>query len=128
MLDLPLPGRAERAAIINRAAGRFRDDIPAYFVDALSSTLDAISGSDLESLTRAAVRLHLSSESDLPRAFIYEMQRRFEGHLSGKSSGALIRALRSNAKGDLSVREMAKLFDKSASTIQHHLKREPADG
>ena len=128
VLDLPLPGHDERVEIMSRAAGRFRENIPDYFLSAISVSLESVSGSDLESLTRAAVRVHLSSGNELAHAFIHEMQGRFADHMGGKTNGILIRALRSNAGDELSVREMAKLFKKSVSTIQHHLKREGVDG
>lgn len=128
VLDLPLPGRDERLAIMSRAAGRFRDGVPDYFFAALAATLESVSGSDLESLTRAAVRVHLTSGSELPRAFLHEVQSRFADRLGGKTNGILIRAIRSTAGGDLSVREIAKLFHKSVSTVQHHLKRDGVDG
>lgn len=128
VLELPLPGPAERIAIMSRAAGRFKEHLPGNLLSALGQTLEAVSGSDVEGLTQAAVRVHLSSGADLPRALVLEIRDRFLERLGGKSTGALVRALRESSEGDLSVRELARLFDKSTSTIQHHLKKETADG
>jgi SpoVK/Ycf46/Vps4 family AAA+-type ATPase len=128
VLDLPLPGPDERLEIMSRAAGRFSEQLPNQFFLALCEILDAVSGSDLESLTHAAVRVHLTSGNSLARAFIVEVKDRFAERVGGKQSGVLVRALRSTSEGSLSVRELAKLFDKSASTIQHHLKRGRVDG
>jgi len=128
VLELPLPGRDERVAIMSRAAGRFRDDLPDYLLASLGEALENVSGSDLESLTRAAVRVHLSSSSELSRALLCEIRDRFANHLGGKATGALVRAFKAASREEVTVRELARLFDKSTSTIHHHLKKEPADG
>ena len=127
-LDLPLPGRDERVAIMSRAAGRFRDDVPDHFLDALSVTLESVSGSDLESLTRAAVRVHPLRGAGSPGPSSTRPRSGSQATWAGRPTAALIRALRSNAGDDLSVRDIARLFHKSASTIQHHLKRDGVDG
>jgi SpoVK/Ycf46/Vps4 family AAA+-type ATPase len=128
VLELPLPGVAERSAILERVAGRFNDDLPPRLVAAISAALLGVSGSDLENLMRAAVRVHLASEVPLPRALILELQARWADRFEGKKSGSLLRALGSGPGNPFTVRELAELFQKSTSTIQHHLKKGVADG
>lgn len=127
-LDLPMPGDTERVSIMERACGRFAQEIPDALLKACSGTLRGVSGSDIEGLIQAAVRLHLSSGSPLPKALVIELRDRFGTRLSGKHIGTLIRSVHAGAREKLTVRELADLFDKSASTIQHHLTRETADG
>lgn len=127
-LDLPLPGEAERVRIMERAGGRFTHQLPAELLRACSHSLHGASGSDVESLMQAAVRQHLSAGSPLAKAFVGELQDRFATRITGKHVGVLIRCFHSAAPGSMTVRELAELFGKSPSTIQHHLAKEAADG
>lgn len=127
-LDLPMPGDAERVSIMERAGGRFARDLPASLLKACAGSLKGVSGSDIDGLIQAAVRLHLSSGSPLARALVTELRDRFGERLSGKYMGTLIRSVHACGRGDQTVRELADLFGKSPSTIQHHLKQETAGG
>lgn len=127
-LDLPMPGDAERVGIMERAGGRFAREIPAALLKACADSLKGVSASDIDSLIQAAVRLHLSSESPLTTTLVAELQDRFGKRLSGKRVGTLIRSVHAGTRGKVTVRELADLFGKSPSTIQHHLTREAADG
>lgn len=128
VLDLPLPGLTERQQILSRVASRFGDDLPPGVLMACGAALEGWSGSDLETAMQAAVRKHLVSNISMVRSLIDEVCRQADGDLQGKSIGTLIRAVQGSSKGEFTVRELATLFDKSASTIQHHLKRDAAHG
>lgn len=127
-LDLPLPGDAERVSIMQRAGGRFTRDIPSALLKACAVALKGASASDIDGLIQAAVRLHLSSGPPLAKTLIVELRDRFSERLGGKHLGALIRSLRTGASSKPTVRELADLFGKSPSTIQHHLTQEDASG
>ena len=123
VLDVPLPGDAERLAILKRAACRFSADIPEGLLNALAGSLEGTSGSDLDSLMCAAVRHHLSSDEDLVKSLVEEFQIRLADRLTSQNIGSFLRSIQSNAQEVFKVRELAKLFGKSTSTIQHHLKK-----
>jgi len=126
VLELPLPGNDERRQIMERASGRFSDVLPRRLVEACVTVTEGVSGSDLERLVEAAIRKHLVSESPLPETLVSELHRR-NGHIDGGNVGALIRAVQKASGNTFKVRELAAMFGKSVSTVQHHLKREAAD-
>lgn len=128
VLDLPLPGESERQQILARAAGRFVDSLPAGVLAACGAAMEGWSGSDLDTAMQSAVRKHLVGGTPLVRSLLDEVCRHAGGNLQGKSVGALVRAVQSGSKDEFTVRELAALFEKSVSTIQHHLKREAVDG
>lgn len=127
-LDLPMPGDAERVSIMERAGGRFASDIPAALLKACADSLKGVSASDIDGLIQAAVRLHLSSGSPLASALVVELRDRFGKQIGGRRVGPLIRSVHAGAGGKLTVRDLAELFGKSPSTIQHHLTQEATDG
>ncbi len=127
-LDLPMPGEVERMAIMERAGGRFAKEVPAPLLRAAAKSLDGVSASDVDSFVQAMVRNHLSSGSPLTKSFVAELQLRFGQRIRGKSVGRLIRTVHSGSNGAFTVRDLAELFGKSPSTIQHHLTHEAADG
>lgn len=128
VLDLPLPGQMERQQILARVASRFGDQLPSAMLTACGAALEGWSGSDLETTMQAAVRKHLVSSQSMVRCLLDEVSRQANGVLPGKSIGTLIRAVQDASKGDYTVRELATLFDKSVSTIQHHLKKDAIHG
>jgi hypothetical protein len=128
ILHLPLPGEAERLAVMERAGGRFAQELPAPLLRACARSLDGVSASDVDGLMLAAVRHHLSSSTPLAATLVGELQARFGEQLGAKSVGPLIRAVHKGARGGLSVRELAAIFGRSASTVQHHLNRGGGDG
>lgn len=127
VLDLPLPGELERQKILARAASRFVDELPDGVLAACGTALDGWSGSALEAAMQAAVRKHLVTSVPLVRCLLDEICRQADGNLQGKSVGSLVRAVQSGSQKVFTVRELATLFDKSVSTIQHHLKKESVD-
>lgn len=128
VLDLPVPGEPERLEILQRAGGRFSDEIPDGLLPALAKVLDGTSGSDLHSLMSAAVRQHLANETNLVHSLIEQLHSRLSERVSRQNIGDFLRAIQSSANGAFKVRELADLFGKSPSTIQHHLKKEALNG
>jgi len=128
VLDLPLPGCEERRNILSTAAGRFANECSPKFLIACGSALDGWSGSDLNNAMQAAVRKHLVNGVEIEQSLIEEIVQMLSGNLNGKSVGILIRGLRARSDSGLTVRDLAKLFGKSVSTIQHHLTQEHVDG
>ncbi len=128
VIEIPLPGVEERFEILKRSGHRFSDEIPTVLLRGVASGLDGASGSELNSLMSAAVRHHLSTEEALVRCFIEEIQVRLSERLSSKTIGEFVRLIQSHANGQFKVRELAELFDKSPSTIQHHLKKDVQHG
>ncbi|HEY4311872.1 MAG TPA: AAA family ATPase [Pirellulales bacterium] len=128
VLNLPLPGENERQSILRRAGGRFSDEITARLLSACAATLEGCSGSDLQTLMHAAVRRHLASGTSLVKSLLGEVHLHYDCNLDSKVVGPLVRALQNASQEQFTVRELAEVFGKSTSTIQHHLKKEAVDG
>jgi hypothetical protein len=127
-LELPMPGQAEREAILERSAGQFSTELNAKKLKAFSLLLEGMSASEVEGTMRAAVRQHLTSDLPLVKTFVFEFQARVGDAVSGKSFGPLLRQIQGEGDRNFTVRELSDLFGKSVSTIQHHLTREAVDG
>lgn len=127
-LELPLPGEAERIEILRRAAARFSDEIPSNLMTAFARCLEGVSGSDLHQMMAASVRQHLVSDAPLVRGLVEGLERRMTESCSNQKVGSLIREFNHAVEGVYTVRELGEIFERSASTIQHHLKKEPAGG
>jgi len=124
IIDLPLPGHSERYKILERAGARFSDDVPREFLAACATLLQGRSGSDIESLMQAAVRRHLATDTTVVQSIVLELLRRSDRHSQARSIGYVVRALQKASANKFSVRELASLFDRSVSTIQHHLRKD----
>jgi SpoVK/Ycf46/Vps4 family AAA+-type ATPase len=128
VLSLPLPSAPERAAILSRAAGRFESELPDKLLSVCADALSEVSGSDLENFMHASVRFHLATNVPLVKAMVGELHERWADRLAGKSGGVLMRAISSGSEKHYTVRELASIFKKSTSTVQHHLNKERTDG
>lgn len=128
IVELPLPGQSERFRILERASGRFSEEISAELLAACAMVLERSSGSDLETLMHAAIRRHLSTEIPLAQSLLAELRSRSRNGIEGKAMGLCVRALQNASQNQFSVRELASFFGKSVSTIQHHLKKETKGG
>lgn len=125
-IELPLPGESERLAILRTAGARFSNEIPEKLLAACAHCLEGTSGSDLHQLMVTIVRQHLASGVSLVRSLGEELESRLANELTGQNIGVLVREIQNAADGSFTVRELADLFKRSASTIQHHLKKETA--
>lgn len=123
VLNLGTPGDAERAAILANAAGRFAGELPRSVLDACSLFLAGRSGSDIVRIIQSAIRRHLSRKTSLVEAVVHEAIGASGGDSDKRALGALIRAMHKASDGELTVREIASMVGKSASTVQHHLKK-----
>lgn len=124
VLEIPMPGNEERERILRSSLGRFHVQVDSKILSGLAKATDGISGSDIHQIATKSVRNHLLSKKDLTASLVAEV-------LAFSQTGAigdLIRAFRSSSKKPLSVRELASVFDKSVSTIQHHLKKDCVNG
>jgi len=128
VLDLPLPGWSERSKILERAAGRFSEQIPAEFLDACATIVEGRTGADIDALMQAAVRRHIITETSMIQGILIELRKRSGQRFDGKTVGFFVRALNEASQNKFTVRELASFFGKSASTIQHHLKKEAKVG
>ncbi len=120
-LHLRLPDDAQRKVIMKRVLGHFEQELHEGIIDACCNVLEGSSGSDIDRITQAAVRRHISCAVALPETLIAEVVKSGGGKDVG---GTLIRSLREVAHHQLTVRDIARLVGKSASTVQHHLKKE----
>lgn len=118
VIEIPLPDQSEREAILLRGVGHFSASLSPAFVSSLATVLDGSSGSDLDTAANGAVRRHVVEGLSLPQALV-------EAALKGGRAptnahlGILVRGLRDHS--GLSVRDIAVLLGKGASTIQYHL-------
>ncbi len=124
VLEIPLPGQAEREAILTRGSGRFADSLPDGFLTAIARILVGYSGSDLETLAQGVIRHHVVERVPLSFEFIRAVLQRMP-ILSKEDLGPLTKTLKETTS--MSVREIGDLLGKSSSTIQYHLtKKTPA--
>jgi hypothetical protein len=117
-----MPTAPERSEILKGAAGHLAEEIPPSVFDACAEVSEGLSGSDLNSLMQAAVRRRLTSDSPLAKCLIGQLQLRWNEDLATKLLGKLIRTLHDSTETH-TVRDLAALFERSPSTIQHHLKK-----
>ncbi len=118
LVQTPLPGEAEREAILARACGRFADTLPAGFLAAVGRILLGSNGSELDTLAQGVVRRHVVEQVPLGFAFIEAIMHRIPD-VSKADLGLLTRTLKEMT--DMSVREIAEMLGKSSSTVQYHL-------
>jgi hypothetical protein len=127
VLTLPLPGEDERVRILERAAGLLASEVPEVLLRACARSVGDISGSDVESLMHCAVRRHLTTAVPLTKCLLLQTRSYWNDRTINRGMGQLIRALRDVSNETYTVRELAALFGRSASTIQHHLNNGAAD-
>lgn len=120
VLEIPLPGEAERIAILTQACGRFATLLPAGLIAAVAHVTVGNNGSELDTLAQSVVRRHVVENTPLGSAFIEAIAHRLP-HVAKDHLGLLVKAVK-EATG-LTVRELADLFGKGSTTIQHHLTR-----
>lgn len=124
VLEIPMPGKDEREEILRSSLGRFHELVGPKVLSGIARATEGISGSDVHQLASKSVRNHLLSKKDLTSSLVAEVL----AFSQTGSIGDLIRAFRTSSKKPLSVRELANVFDKSVSTIQHHLKKDCVNG
>ncbi len=120
VVQTPLPGEAEREAILVRACGRFADTLPAGFLAAVGRILAGGNGSELDTLAQGVVRRHVVEQAPLGFAFIEAITHRIPD-VSKDDLGPLTKTLKEMT--GMSVREIAEMLGKSSSTVQYHLKK-----
>jgi SpoVK/Ycf46/Vps4 family AAA+-type ATPase len=120
VLQMPLPGEAEREAILTRGTGRFANTLPKGFLAALARTLASTNGSELDTLAQGVVRRHVVEQAPLAFAFVEAVAERLPG-VSKDDIGPLAKTLKETT--GLSVRDIAALVGKGSSTIQYHLSK-----
>ncbi len=118
VVQTPLPGEAEREAILVRACGRFADTLPAGFLGAVGRILVGGNGSELDTLAQGVVRRHVVEQAPLGFAFIEAITHRMPD-VSKDDLGPLMKTLKEMT--GMSVREIAEMLGKSPSTVQYHL-------
>jgi len=122
VLEIPLPGGAEREGILVRACGQFATGVPEGFLRAVAGTLEGSNGSELDSIAQASVRRHVIENLPLARCFVEALEGLRPGGLSKKELGVIVRTLQKATA--LSVRDIAQLVGKSSSAVQYHLSKE----
>ena len=122
VMEVPLPGEAERNAILERAGGQFTETLPEGFIASLARNFDGRNGSDLNAMAQAAVRRHVVEQMPLMPCFVEEWAHRIPDNQSKKELNALTKILKKDV--GLSVREIGELIGKSPSTVQYHLGKE----
>ncbi|MGC3990845.1 MAG: ATP-binding protein [Chthoniobacteraceae bacterium] len=120
VLETQLPGETEREAILIRACGRFSAMLPGGFFSALARVTVGNSGSDLETLTQSVVRRHVVEQIGLGTAFVEAIANRLP-EMAKEHLGMLVKTMKEMT--GLTVRDLAELFGKSSTTIQHHLSK-----
>lgn len=125
VIDLPLPGDAQREKIITDSCGSFAPELPKGFIHAASKILDGMNGSQIDNLIKTAVRRKVVEGMPLEKSIIECVMWHLPREHGKKEAGDLIRFLHTYAA--YTVREIGKVFGKSASTVQYHLNKEVKD-
>jgi SpoVK/Ycf46/Vps4 family AAA+-type ATPase len=131
VLSINLPAEPQRLEILERAAGRFKSEFPPRFLSACAKALNGKSGSDLEAIMNVAIRKHVVTGEVLVGCLAEELASDLKD-----STGptrivftSLLRELHGHGKErTFTVRYLAKMFGKSPSTIQYHLKKGTGHG
>ncbi len=118
VVEVPLPGQAERESILDRACGRFAVTLPHGFLVAIARCLDECNGSEIDTLAQSVVRRHVIEGEDLTRCFVDAVVFRLP-RLRKEEVAVLSRMLKETT--DLTVREIAQVVGKSSSAVQYQL-------
>lgn len=124
VIELSLPGEAERLAILQRACGQFTGSFPDGFLVAISRCLEGCNGSEIDTLSQSVVRRHVIEGTELPLLFVDAVVSR-KPSLRKEESASLSRLLKETT--NLTVREIGHVVGKSSSAVQYQLtKKRPA--
>jgi len=124
VVHLPLPGAAERIAILRHTLEEHENTLPPGFLAAVSGALADLSGSDLTTLANAALRRHLVADIPLAQCMAETIDECCQDGLPRPILGNLVRGLKKER--GMTVRKIAEILGKGSSTIQYHLKKEKA--
>lgn len=119
VLTVPMPAATEREIIFRNAVGEIGSNLPEGFLKTISGVCDGVSGSDIIRLAEYAMRRHIIDDVPLTQCLI-EALPSGSGDVT-KVDGDVLKLLQSQS--NLTVRDLAKIFGRSASTIQYHLKK-----
>lgn len=118
VIELSLPGEAERLAILQRACGQFTADFPDGFLLAISRCLEGCNGSEIDTLSQSVVRRHVIEGTELPLLFVDAVVSR-KSSFRKEESASLSRLLKETT--NLTVREIGHVVGKSSSAVQYQL-------
>jgi SpoVK/Ycf46/Vps4 family AAA+-type ATPase len=129
VLSVNLPAEPQRLEILERAAGRFRSELPPRFLEACAKTLNGKSGSDLEAIMNVAIRKHVVTGEALVVCLAEELASDLKESGGLSRIAFLLRELHGKGKQhSFTVRDLADMFGKSPSTIQYHLNKGTGHG
>lgn len=122
VIDIPLPGEAERESILGQSCGTFAAELPKGFLHAVAKILAGKNGSELDTLIKTAVRRRVVEELPLVKSLVEGVIRNLPHDPGKKEAADAINFIRTHT--GYTVREIAALFGKSAATVQYHLNKE----
>lgn len=122
-ITFELPDIATRARLLRELASPFLDSLPKRTVAAFAQACDGSSGSALRTITHRAICQHVIEELPMERCLVEVLMQCQPEAARSSAIGELVRAFDGSG---LTRRELAKMFGKSVSTIQHHLNHQHA--
>jgi len=122
VIDIPLPGEAEREIILCQSCGTFASELPKGFLHAVAKILAGKNGSELDTLIKTAVRRRVVEEMPLEKSLMEGVIRHLPHDPEKKEAADSINFIRAHT--GYTVREIGALFGKSAATVQYHLNKE----
>jgi SpoVK/Ycf46/Vps4 family AAA+-type ATPase len=125
VIDIPLPGEEERECILDRVCGTAGNELPPIFLRLLAQHLNNHSGSEIETMTQAAMRSHLLDGISLEQSLTIEMVQLISHGLTKKQTNDVIKMI--GSMNMFTVREIGSMFSRSPSGIQYQLKKEVSD-
>lgn len=123
VFDLPLPGFAERQAILESACAQFANGIPTGFLAAIAQCLNGCNGSEIDTIAQSVVRRHLIEKKALPSLFVDAVISRIP-ELKKEETAVLSRLLKETT--GLTVREIGRIVGRSSSAVQYQLTKKAA--
>lgn len=126
VVDMPLPGQSERAAILARSLGTFSDKVDPSLFTACAALLEEANGSDIYRAGQAAASRHFLDGTPLGAALLAEIGCLEEGDVEKSKVADVVKALRFGT--DFTVREIAEFIGKSPTSVQYHLTKKENNG
>jgi hypothetical protein len=121
VLTIPIPNQEARETILISKLNSFSEGLSSHYLCGLAQGLDGRTGSEIETMVKAALRRHIVKETPLAQA-LGEILCEWSGTESSKEQlHEMINLFKHEAK--LTVREIATIVGLSSSGVQHHLKK-----
>lgn len=121
VITIPIPNQEARETILISKLSSFSESLSSRYLRGLSRALEGRTGSEIETMVKAALRRHIVKKTPLAQT-LGEVICEWSGTEPSKEQiHEIINLLKYETK--LTVREIATIVGLSSSGVQHHLKK-----